>query len=112
MKRIAAVSLLGLALALPALADDRHHKDKAGAAAPAGTGVALAEGEVRRVDKDAKKITIKHGPLPRLDMPPMTMVFQVRDPAMLEQVKPGDRILFDADKIGGAYTVLKIEPAK
>ena len=73
---------------------------------------ALSEGEVRKVDKDAKKITIKHGPLANLDMPAMTMVFQVKDPAMLEKVKAGDKVKFAADKVGGAYTVTKIEPAK
>ena len=73
---------------------------------------ALSDGEVRKVDKDAKKITIKHGPLQNLDMPPMTMVFQVKDPAMLEQVKAGDKVKFQAEKVGGAFTVTKIEPAK
>ncbi len=73
---------------------------------------ALSEGEVRKVDKDAKKITIKHGPLANLDMPPMTMVFQVKDPAMLNQVKAGDKVKFQAEKVGGAYTVTRIEPAK
>ncbi len=72
----------------------------------------MAHGEVRKVDKDAKKITIKHGPLQKLDMPAMTMVFQVKDPAMLDQVKAGDKIKFDAEKIGSAYTVVKIEPAR
>jgi Cu/Ag efflux protein CusF len=81
------------------------------------TGVAIAQsalsdGEVRKVDKEAKKITIKHGPLANLDMPPMTMVFQVKDPAMLEQVKAGDKVKFHAEKVGGAFTVTKIEPAK
>ena len=69
---------------------------------------ALAEGEVRKVDKDAKKITIKHGPMPALDMPPMTMVFQVKDPAFLEQVKAGDKVKFEAQKLGGAYTVTSL----
>jgi Cu/Ag efflux protein CusF len=73
---------------------------------------ALSDGEVRKVDKDAKKITIKHGPLANLDMPPMTMVFQVKDPAMLEQVKAGDKVKFQAEKLGGAYTLTRIEPAK
>jgi len=73
---------------------------------------ALADGEVRKVDKDAKKITIKHGPLANLDMPPMTMVFQVTDPALLDQVKAGDKVKFQAEKLGGAYTVTKIEPVK
>jgi len=71
----------------------------------------MAEGEVRKVDKDAKKITIKHGPLQKLDMPAMTMVFQVKDPAMLNQVKAGDKIKFDAEKVGSAFTVTKIAPA-
>ena len=73
---------------------------------------ALTEGEVRKVDKEAKKITIKHGPMPALDMPAMTMVFQVRDPAMLEQVKAGDKVKFEAQKLGGAFTVTAIEKAK
>ena len=73
---------------------------------------ALADGEVRKVDKDARKITIKHGPLASLDMPAMTMVFQVKDPTMLNLVKPGDKVKFQAEKLGGAYTVTRIEPAK
>jgi Cu/Ag efflux protein CusF len=83
-----------------------------GPASPQSKGAELADGEVRKVDKDAKKITIKHGPLANLDMPPMTMVFQVKDPAMLERVKAGDRVKFQAEKLGGAYTVTRIEPAK
>ena len=78
----------------------------------ADSSSAMAQGEVRKVDKDAKKITIKHGPLATLDMPAMTMVFQVKDPAMLEQVKAGDKIKFDAEKVGGAFTVTKIDPVK
>jgi Cu(I)/Ag(I) efflux system periplasmic protein CusF len=107
MKQVfSAIALAAALVAAPAYAQqsqgghDAHH--------PA----ALSDGEVRKVDKDAKKITIKHGPLANLDMPPMTMVFQVKDPAMLEQVKAGDKIKFQAEKVGGAYTVTKIEPAK
>ena len=73
---------------------------------------ALSDGEVRRVDKEAKKLTIKHGPIPNLNMDGMTMVFQVKDPAMLDQVKAGDKVKFAADRIGGQYTVTKIEAAK
>jgi Cu/Ag efflux protein CusF len=72
----------------------------------------LADGEIRKVDKDARKITIKHGEIKSLDMPPMTMVFQVKDPVMLEQVKPGDKVNFSAEKLGGAYTVTRIEAAR
>jgi Cu/Ag efflux protein CusF len=72
---------------------------------------ALSDGEVRKVDKDAKKITIKHGPLASLDMPAMTMVFQVADPEMLEQVKAGDKVKFQAEKIGGGYRITSIAKA-
>jgi Cu/Ag efflux protein CusF len=69
----------------------------------------LADGEVRRVDKDAGKITLKHGEIKHLDMPPMTMVFRVSDPAMLDRVKAGDRVRFATEKVGGQYTIMKIE---
>ncbi len=72
----------------------------------------MSSGEVKKIDKDAGKITIKHGPLSNLDMPAMTMVFKVKDPAMLDQVKVGDKISFVAEKANGALTVTKLEPAK
>jgi Cu/Ag efflux protein CusF len=68
-----------------------------------------AEAEVRRVDRDAKKITLRHGPIRNLDMPAMTMVFQVRDPALLEVAREGDRVRFAAEKLQGAYVVTAIE---
>lgn len=71
----------------------------------------VAEGEVRRVDSKAGKITLRHGDIKNLDMPPMTMVFQVKDAAWLGQVKAGDRVRFTADKIDGNYTVLSLQPA-
>src|SRR5688572_9625418 len=98
------IGLAAAVLLAPAVhADDAHH-DKKSAAGAGQSASAMAEGEVRKVDKDAKKITIKHGPLQRLEMPAMTMVFQVKDPAMLDQVKAGDKIRFDAEKVGGAFT--------
>jgi Cu/Ag efflux protein CusF len=100
-----AIFIIALAQPLPALADSSHHQASASASE-------LSDGEVRKVDKDAKKITIRHGPLKSLDMPPMTMVFQVKDPAMLDQVKAGDKIRFSAEKTGGAYTVTTLQPAK
>ena len=72
----------------------------------------LSDAEVRKVDLEAKKITLKHGEIRNLDMPPMTMVFQVKDPAVLAQVKQGDKVKFTAEKVNGAYTVTSIEPAK
>lgn len=111
MKTLLSTVLAGMLTASSALADEKHHPAVQTAAA-ASQAETLAEGEIRRIDKDAKKLTIRHGPLLNLDMPPMTMVFQVQDPAMLEQVKVGDKIRFQADKVGGAYTVTRIEPAK
>ena len=70
------------------------------------------EGEVRKVDKEAGKLTIKHGPIPQFDMGAMTMVFRVKEPAMLDDVKPGDRISFGPEKLGGVFTVMSLERAK
>ena len=70
----------------------------------------LTEGEVRKIDLSAKKITLKHGEIKNLDMPPMTMVFQVKDPAMLETVKVGDKVKFTVEDKNGAMTVLTIAP--
>ena len=72
----------------------------------------MTEAEVRKVDFDAKKITLKHGEIKNLDMPPMSMVFQVKDPSVLGKFKVGDKVQFTADKIDGAFTVMTIEPAK
>ncbi len=72
----------------------------------------VSEAEVRKVDKDAGKITLKHGEIKNLDMPPMSMVFQVKDKALLDKVKAGDKVSFTADKVNGAYTVMSIDPAK
>jgi Cu(I)/Ag(I) efflux system protein CusF len=72
----------------------------------------LSDGEVRKVDKAAKKITIKHGPLANLDMPAMTMVFRVKDPAMLDKVKAGDKVKFEAQKVDGNLTLVRLEPAQ
>jgi Cu(I)/Ag(I) efflux system protein CusF len=94
MRRIAAV-LFTLALAVPALGQSE-----------------LSDGEVRKVDKEAKKITLKHGEIKSLDMPPMTMVFQVKDPAMLEKVEAGDKVRFQAEKAGNTFVVTSIEVAK
>ena len=65
-------------------------------------------GQVTKIDESAGKITIKHGPLKKFDMDGMTMVFRVADPAMLDKVKAGDKIEFEADRVNGAITVTKI----
>jgi Cu/Ag efflux protein CusF len=73
---------------------------------------AMSEGEIKKVDKDGGKLTIKHGELKNLGMPGMTMVFKVQDPAMLDKVKQGDKVRFTADKVGGALMVTALDVAK
>jgi Cu(I)/Ag(I) efflux system protein CusF len=80
------------------------------APAPADS-MPMTAGEVRKVDLETKKITLRHEEIKNLGMPQMTMVFQVKDPALLEKVKVGDRVRFTAEKLGGAYTVTTIEAA-
>lgn len=79
--------------------------------APALAQVARSEGEVRKVDREVAKVTIRHGPVPEFDMQGMTMVFRVADPALLDRLKSGDRIVFTMTKIGGAFAVTAVEPA-
>jgi Cu(I)/Ag(I) efflux system protein CusF len=80
------------------------------ATAFAQAALPAVEGEVRKIDTDAKKITLRHGDIPNLEMTGMTMVFRVKDPELLGKVKPGDKVRFTADKVDGALTVLSIEP--
>jgi Cu(I)/Ag(I) efflux system protein CusF len=74
---------------------------------------AMVDGTVTKIDASASKITLKHGPIKKFDMDDgMTMVFRVQDAAMLKQVKVGDKVKFDADKINGQFTVTKMQKAK
>jgi Cu(I)/Ag(I) efflux system protein CusF len=82
-----------------------------GAASVWAQATDMSSGEIRKVDKTTSKITIKHGEIKNLDMPPMTMVFQVRDPALLEKAKAGDKVRFIAEQKEGAIVVTAIEPA-
>ena len=70
---------------------------------------AMTDAEVRTINKDAGKITLKHGEIKNLDMGAMTMVFAVKDAALLDKVKEGDKVHFTAEKIRGQYTVTSIE---
>ncbi|WP_068636346.1 copper-binding protein [Thauera butanivorans] len=106
-------SVLILAAPAVALAQAGHdHHGGHGAAATATQADDHSEGTVRKVDAAAGRITIAHGPLPRLDMQPMTMVFGVTDAAMLEGVKAGDRVRFIADKVDGKLVVIELEPLR
>lgn len=83
-----------------------------GHAGHAGDPTALADGVVVAVNRVARNVTISHGPLQNLGMPPMTMGFQVADPAQLRDLKAGDKVKFHADAIGGALVVMKVELVK
>jgi len=75
------------------------------------TSAGLSSGEVRKVDRVAGKLTIKHGPLDNLKMPPMTMVFRVKDAAVLEGLEPGMQIRFRAEEADGGYLATRVQKA-
>jgi Cu/Ag efflux protein CusF len=79
---------------------------------PASAATPQSDGEVRKVDKEQGKVTLRHGPLANLDMPAMTMVFKAADPKLLDGLKEGDKVKFTAEKVNGAFTVTAIQPAK
>lgn len=101
---IAVLSGLVMTPAMPVMSAQQGHV-QAQLARAEQSGADWAEGTVKKVNPDTGKVTISHGPLPNLDMPPMTMVFRVKDPAWLERMKPGDRIRFQVEKQNGALVV-------
>jgi Cu/Ag efflux protein CusF len=118
LSRFVFATVITLSSAPLALAEDAHQGTHAapggnshGASTPDSGGVTgqTVDGEIRKVDKDAGKITIRHGELKHLNMPAMTMVFRVKDTAMLDQVKAGDKVSFVSDKVGGLFTLMQIE---
>ena len=117
MKKLNALMLVSTLLAGAVSAHAASHSGAPmGADAKKDTAMAapadMANGEIRKVDLDNKKITIKHGEIKSLDMPGMTMVFQVKDAALLGKAKVGDKIRFKAEKSGSAIVVTDIQPAK
>lgn len=72
---------------------------------------ALADGEVRKVDREAGKITLRHGPLPSMGIPAMTMVYDVKDASALEHFSAGDKVKYAAEKTDSGYTITRIERA-
>jgi len=106
MKAFALSFAVALCTTPSAFAADYGVSDAAITAPPA------TQGEVRKIDKDAKKITIKHGEIANLGMPAMTMVFVAKDPALLDQVEVGDNIRFTAERVDGVIAVTRIEAVK
>lgn len=102
MKKFILALMAAAALAAPVLAQQP--------AVPASTD--MTDGEIRKVDKDNKKVTIKHGEIKNLEMPPMTMVFQVKDAAMLDKVQAGDKVRFKVEKAGSGFVVTEINAPK
>ncbi|PWB59114.1 MAG: hypothetical protein C3F16_12770 [Betaproteobacteria bacterium] len=110
MKRIALTLLLS-AMAATAAAQHAHHAPAAGTVAQAAAND-MADGEVRKVDKAAGKIIIRHGEIKSVNMGPMTMVFGVKSPALLEGLAAGDKVKFQVAQIDGDYVVTAIRKAK
>lgn len=113
MKNVVALIVMGCAVAVSAstyAAGDAGGTNTAGGAQQGADATnSMSHGEVKKVDATAGKLTIKHGPLENLGMEAMTMVFKVKDPAMLSQVKVGDKIDFVAEEVNGALTVTKLQ---
>lgn len=113
-RKITSIALLALCagIAGPASAQGHAgHSTIAQAKSAAKTMTEAVDGEVRRVDKAAGKITLRHGDLKELEMPPMTMVFEVKDKAMLDTVKQGDKVKFKATDDNGKLIVIEMKPA-
>ena len=110
------LAALALTLSAPmaARADEKHHPGAAPGATATATVAAtdLTDAEVRKIDLEAGKITLKHADIKSLDMPAMTMVFGVKEKAMLDKLKTGDKIKFKAINDGGKFTVTEIQPAR
>ena len=106
LKQLLLAAALASGLSAPVFAQQAQ-----GVQASASASIEMTEGEVRKVDKSAGKITVKHGEIKNLDMPPMTMVFVAGDPAMLEKVKQGDKVRFRAADKGGQLTITAIQTA-
>ena len=102
-----AVGMAG-AFALPAQAQSAP----AAATSTSAPASDMTEAEVRKVDKENNKITLKHGPIKNLDMPPMTMVFQVSEAGMLDKVQAGDKVRIRATNEGGKLVVTEIQAVK
>jgi Cu(I)/Ag(I) efflux system periplasmic protein CusF len=113
MKPLIPSLLIALSFALPAAAqqktDHGAHHPGSGASAAATGAADMTDGEVRKVDKGSAKVTLKHAEIKSLDMPPMTMVFNVKDKAVLDKLQPGDKVRFKAVNEAGKYTVTDLQ---
>ena len=118
MKPVRSTLMILLVLAAPAFAQPKtgdhsgHHPAGVAPSSAATTAVDMTDGEVRKVDKDAARLTLRHGEIRNLGMPPMTMVFQFDDKAALAKLKPGDKVRFRAVSEAGKLVVTEIQVAR
>ena len=108
---VAACMTFGAVVTAPVLAQGHPHATLAQAKGGVKTMTEMADGEVRRVDKAAGKVTLRHGDLKELEMPPMSMVFEVKDKALLDTVKAGDKVKFKATDDNGKLVIIEMKPA-
>lgn len=106
--RLIAALVFSTSLSFQASAAEVVAKPGANSGAKADAAAPMSSGQVKKIDRDTGKITIKHGPLINVDMPAMTMSFLVKHPSMLDQVKVGDKIDFVAEKSQAGLTVTKL----
>ncbi len=114
--RAMVIVLSAATLAAPVWAQQHGHGAHGAASAQDAAQVAAAgdmtDAEVRKLDRANGKVTLKHGEIRNLQMPPMTMVFEVKEPALLDKLKQGEKVRFKAEQINGTYTVTAVEPSK
>lgn len=106
-----AVSMLALLGGAAAAGAQMHHGHGGAMPMPAAAHPSMTDGEVRKIDREQAKITLRHGDIRNLDMPGMTMVFKVRNPGLLDKVKVGDRISFFVVMEQGGMVITEIQPA-
>lgn len=112
MKHLSLALVVALAFTTPALSLAQSKAEDHSAHHPSEAAAPLVSAEVRRVDKAAGKVTLRHEAIPNLDMPAMTMVFTAQKPEVLDTLKVGDKVRFNADKVNGQYVVTSIEPVR
>lgn len=107
MYRTFLATALAVTLAMPLAAQTAT--DTAAASGQAATAVAYTEAEVKKIDVEQGKVTLKHGRIENLDMPGMTMVFRLADAALVADLKVGDAVLFKADRVAGGFRVTELK---
>ena len=112
LKTLIASMSIALLTPMAALADDAHHKSTTAAAGTTAAAADMTDAEVRKIDREAGKVTLKHADIKNLDMPAMTMVFVVKDKIMLDKLKAGDKVKFKAVNDAGKFTVTEMQVAQ